>query len=223
MRQITDIQFATNIKKSRGFTLIELLVTLLLLAALAVMSYRSLDVVLSARDRVNEETLKWQQLAAFMNRFKQDVQLAAPYTIRRADTLQAAWHGRIADNSASDSTSTSRPDAMPTASQALLEFSRFASIAGQDRLRRVAYFLNEADEIELWLWPGLDMLPSTPVARYVVLPGVSDLAFEYMNADLIWVPVWPVLPTDADIPRAVRMRLELLSGEVLTRTFSLST
>lgn len=204
-------------KNTAGFTLIELLVTLLLLAALAIMSYRSLDVVLTARDRVNEETIKWQQLGAFMDRFKQDVQMAAPYTVRRADSIQPAWHGRLNEEGQyAQNQSAANEDP-------LLEFSRFASIAGQDRLRRVGYALNAADELELWLWPGLDMLPGSEAARHVVLPGVSSITFEYMNAALLWVPQWPMQPDDADIPRAVRFRLEMLSGDVLVRVFSLST
>jgi len=204
-------------KNVAGFTLIELLVTLLLLAALAIMSYRSLDVVLTARDRVNEETIKWQQLGAFMDRFKQDVQMAAPYTVRRADSIQPAWHGRLNEEGQyAQNQSAANEDP-------LLEFSRFASIAGQDRLRRVGYSLNAADELELWLWSGLDMLPGSEAARHVVLPGVSSITFEYMNASLLWVPQWPVQPDDADIPRAVRFRLEMVSGEVLVRVFSLST
>ncbi|MDO9475754.1 MAG: type II secretion system protein GspJ [Pseudohongiella sp.] len=202
-------------KKSAGFTLIELLVTLLLLATLATMSYRSLNVVLSARDRVNQQAVKWQQLGAFMNRFKQDVQLAAPYTVRRADTVQPAWHGRAGVDTARVNESAQE---LPQ-----LEFSRFASVAGQDRLRRIGYTLNTQNELELWLWPGLDMLPGTEAARYVVLPGVSSITFEYMNAALLWVPIWPTAADDADIPRAVRFRLEMLDGDVLIRIFSLST
>lgn len=197
--------------KAHGFTLIELLVTLLLLATLATMSYRSLDVVLSARDRVNAEAVKWQQLGAFMNRFKQDVQLAAPYTVRGTDAVQPAWLGRAAAD-------TESALLLP-----LLEFSRFASVAGQDRLRRIGYSLNTHHELELWMWPGLNRLPGTDAARYVVLPAVSSIRFEYLNAALRWVPAWPMSPEESGIPRAVRLHLEMLDGDVLIRTFSLST
>lgn len=194
-------------KHANGFTLIEVLVTLLLLAALALMSYRSLDVVLTARDRVNAETGKWQQIGAFIDRFKQDVQLAAPYTVRGAGAMLPAWQGRTADD----------------LSGPALEFSRFASVVGQDRLRRVAYALNSQGEIELWLWPGLNLAPDTEPARYVVLSGVTDAVFEYMSADLLWIPVWPLVPTDAAIPRAVRLQLVMDSGETIVRLIVLNT
>lgn len=192
---------------ANGFTLIEVLVTLLLLSALALMSYRSLDVVLSARDRVNAETGKWQQIGAFIDRFKQDVQLAAPYPVRDAGVMLPAWQGRITDDPGGPA----------------LEFSRFASVVGQDRLRRVAYALNSQGEIELWLWPGLNLAPDTVPTRYVVLSGVTDAVFEYLNTDLRWLPVWPLLPTDAAIPRAVRLQLVMDSGETIVRLIALNT
>jgi general secretion pathway protein J len=188
-----------------GFTLIEVLVTLLILAALALLSYRGLDSVLTARERVTAETEKWQQLGAFVARFKQDVQLAAPYPGRGAAGVVPAWQGR---------TDTE-------VNGAALEFSRFASVEGQDRPRRVAYTMNEARELELWLWPGLDA--AAEPARYTVLRGVAGVAFDYMNADLVWVQTWPLLATDSAIPRAVRLRIELSTGEVLVRVFALST
>ncbi len=51
----------------------------------------------------------------------------------------------------------SAPRAGARRRRARLEFSRFASAEGVDAPRRVAYRLNENQEIELWLWPGLDV------------------------------------------------------------------
>lgn len=195
--------------RTDGFTLMEVLVTLLILTALALLSYRGLNTVLTTRDQVTAETDKWLQLGAFVARFKQDVQLAAPYPVRGAVELLPAWQGRYFSGDAPD------PD------YPALEFSRFASVEGQDRPRRVAYTLNAAGELELWLWPGLDVT-ATP-ARYPVLGGVVRAEFAYMNADLVWVAMWPLSPQDAAIPRAVRLTLELRTGEVFVRVFALGT
>jgi general secretion pathway protein J len=190
---------------SGGFTLIEVMVTLLILAALALLSYRGLDTVLTSRDQVRAETEKWLQLEAFITRFKQDVQVAAPYPLRSAAGLMPAWQGRATAD-------TSGPQ---------LEFSRFAAVEGQDRIRRVAYTLNAAGDLELWLWPGLDA--GAEPARYPVLHDVVRLEFDYMNAALQWVSAWPLQALDAAIPRAVRLTLELGTGEVLVRVFALGT
>ena len=189
----------------RGFTLIELLTALLILSLLALMSYRGLGAVLDARAHVSRETALWQRVAAFCARFEQDVQLAAPRPVHGASGSAPAWLGRP-----------------PTSPGPRLEFSRFASTEGVDAPRRVAYGLNEKQEIELWLWPGVEVAPDALPARYPVLRGVTKLEFQYLNADLVWVGAWPTPPRDAALPRAVRLRVVLASGEEIVRVFALN-
>ena len=190
----------------RGFTLIELLTSLLILSLLALMSYRGLGAVLDARAHVGQETANWRRVAAFSARFEQDVRLAAPRPARTASGSAPAWLGRPA--------ATSEPS---------LEFSRFGSTEGADTPRRVAYGLNEKQEIELWLWPGADVAPGALPARYPVLSGVTKFELQYLNAARVWVGAWPPSPSDAAIPRAVRLRIVLASGEEVTRVFALNS
>ena len=189
---------------ARGFTLIELLTALLVLSLLALMSYRGLGAVLDARDHVGRETEKWQRVAAFFARFERDVELAAPRPVRSATGTAPAWRG----------------EAVAT-SEARLEFSRFASNEAVDAARRVGYRLNEKQEIELWLWPGLDVAPDTLPARYPVLAGVSSFELHYLSPTLVWVDAWPASPSDPLLPRAVRARIVLVSGEEIERVFAL--
>jgi len=102
-----------------------------------------------------------------------------------------------------------------------LEFSRFASGQSVDTPRRVGYRLNDKHQIELWLWSGLDIAPDTLPARYPVLSGVKTFELQYLNPSLVWVNTWPNGPTDAPIPRAVRIRTALTSGEEIVRIFAL--
>jgi general secretion pathway protein J len=191
---------------ARGFTLIELLSTLLILSLLALMSHRGLGAVLDAREHVTRESNKWQRISAFFARFEHDVHLAAPRPVRSTSGSAPAWLGR--------------PD---TASGPRLEFSRFASVEGMDTPQRLAYRLNDKLDIELWLWPGLDVAPDAQPARYPVLNGVTKFELQYLNADLAWVDTWPVSPLDAAIPRAVQLRIVLASGEDIVRVFALSS
>lgn len=193
-------------RRRGGFTLIELLTALLILSLLALMSYRGLGAVLDARDHVTSETDKWRHVAALFARFEHDVHLAAPRPVRSASGSAPAWLGR--------------PDTMPGAR---LEISRFASVEGVDTPRRVAYALNEKQEVELWLWPGLDVASDVLPARYPVLSGVATFEFQYLNADRAWVGAWPTSPSDAAIPRAVRLRIVLASGEDIVRVFALNS
>ncbi len=189
---------------TRGFTLIELLAALLILSLLALMSYRGLGAVLDTREHVAAETDKWRRVTAFFARFERDVQLAAPRPLRAASGGAAAWLGKA------DTTHGPR-----------LEFSRFAADEGVDAPQRIAYGLNENREIELWLWPDPDATSPAQVARYPVLNGVTRFELQYLNADLAWVDAWPTSPRDATIPRAVRLRIALVSGEEIVRVFAL--
>jgi general secretion pathway protein J len=193
-------------RSARGFTLIEIMTALMVLALLALMSYRGLGAVLDAREHVKVETDKWRRVAAFFSRFERDVELAAPRTVRTANGLAPAWRG-----------------APVAGAEARLEFSRFASTEGVDTARRIGYRLNEKQEIELWLWPGLDAAPDTLPARYPVLAGVKVFELQYLNSTLAWVDAWPISSADLPIPRAVRLRIVLASNEEIVRVFMLQS
>ena len=189
---------------ARGFTLIEMLTALLILSLLALMSYRGLGAVLDARAHVEQETEKWRRVTVFFDRFERDVQLAAPRPVRTASGTAPAWLGQT--------TAVLEPR---------LTFSRFASTEGVDMPRRLAYRLNEKQEIELWLWSSLDMPADALPARYPVLSGVKKFELRYLNGGLVWVDVWPTSPQDAPIPKAVQLRVVLATGEEVVRVFAL--
>ncbi len=191
---------------ARGFTLVELLTALLILSVVSLMSYRGLGAVLDTRERVAQESAKWRGVASFFERFERDVRLAMPRAARRTGGVAPAWQGTP------EATSATR-----------LEFSRFASAEGVDTARRLAYGLNEKQEIELWLWPGLDVAEGTRPARYALLGGVARFELRYLDAAAAWVNAWPVTPNDASLPRAVQLRLVLASGEEIVRIFELKS
>jgi len=213
-------------RPARGFTLIEVLSALLILSLLALMSYRGLGAVLDARDHTRNETDKWRRVSAFFARFERDVQLAAPRPVRSMPSSTSIMDSVTAPGSSAVTTLGIAPAWLGEAStttQARLEFSRFAATEGVDVTRRVAYRLNEKEEIELWLWPGLDIAPDTLPARYPVLAGVKTFELQYLNRELLWVNVWPSTPTDPPIPQAVRLRIVLASSEEIVRVFALQS
>ncbi len=185
-----------------GFTLIELLSALLILSLLSIMSFRGLGAVLDARDQVRQETLKWKGVAAFFSRFQRDVQLSAPRPVRGASGAAPAWRGQAGGGA---------------------EFSRFAAAEGLDAARRVGYRLNENHEIEMALWPGLDVPPTAQPERYTVLSGVQTFELQYLDAALLWADAWPRSERDPPLPQAVRVRIVLASGEELVRVFALKS
>ena len=190
----------------RGFTLIELLVALLILSLLSVMAYRGLGAVLDTQAQVEQETDKWRRAAAFFARFEQDVKLAAPRPVRNGYGTAPAWL------------------AQSTEGHAQLEFSRFAGNAIVSAASRVSYTLNARNEIEIGLWPGLDVPPGALPARYTMLPSVARFEMDYLTRELSWVDRWPAPGAVAPepLPRAVRVRIVLASGEAISRVFALA-
>lgn len=190
-----------------GFALIELLTALLILSLLALISYRGLATVLDSREHVGRETHKWRDVAAFFARFERDLNLASPRPSRigSGPTMSSApgWLGQQGG-----------------AQGSRLEFNRFAAAEGVESERRIAYQLNENREIELLLWPGVDVAPTSRPSRYPVLSGVRRLEWRYLDRGLAWVTAWPVSGNDTAIPLAVELRVVLATGEEIVRTFA---
>ena len=193
-----------NVERVRGFTLIELLTALLVLSLLSLMAYRGLGVVMASRDRIQTESVRWRQAESFFTRFERDVRLAEPRTVRSDVGITPAWLGR--------------PEVLQSP---LVEFTRFAGSGDSAAPHRVGYGLNNAHQIELWIWPGLDLAASTPPVRYVVLGDVSRFSLQYLGSALTWNRVWPTAPSDPPLPLAVRLRVEFGSGETVVRVFAL--
>lgn len=189
--------------RARGFTLIELLAALLVLSLLALMAYRGLGVVMASRDHIQAESARWRQAESFFTRFEGDVRLASPRPVRRTSGIAPAWLGR--------------PDAVH---DPLVEFSRFAGVDEFDTPHRIGYGINGDHQIELWIWPGLDLADNAPPSRYVVLGDVRHFDLQYLGPALTWERAWPSVSSDPPLPLAVRLRIEFGSGETVVRVFA---
>ncbi|MGE4110911.1 MAG: type II secretion system protein GspJ [Burkholderiales bacterium] len=190
---------------SRGFTLVELLAALLILSLLGLMSYRGLGTVLDTRAHVQQEAGKWRSLSTFFDRFGRDAALAAPRPARGVSGTAVPWRGMP-----------------PGTTGPQIEFTRFSSGQQLDLPRRLAYTLNAEGQIELWLWPAPDALNLDPPARHVMLSGVARFDVQYLGNGPEWTTAWPA-GGGAELPKAVRLRLVLASGEEIVRVFALAS
>lgn len=194
---------------SRGFTLIELLVALIILALISVTGFRGLDAVLQTRERVVEETRKWQHLTLFFSRMEQDVAQAIHRPARDQGGLaQAEWIGRnvvVADD------------------EAELTFTR-AGIPDQSEEmlapQRIGYRLQHGSII-LLRWPFLDQAPRDKPIRYPLLEGVREFRLRHLDSNGNWLNQWPPGGLAGVLPLALEVEVTLASGEKIVRVFAL--
>lgn len=194
--------------RNRGFTLIELLVALLILTLISVAGYRGLNSVLLTRERVAEETRKWQHLAFFFSRMETDIAQAVHRPVLASTgELQPEWVGH--------SVPVGEYDAELAFTRAGIDDQGAEMLSPQ----RIAYRF-ERGNIVMLRWPALDQSPDTRPARYTVLEGVREFKLRYLDSNHIWQELWPVAGGSAR-PAAVEMSLTLGDGEKIIRDFAL--
>jgi general secretion pathway protein J len=196
-------------RRCRGLTLIELLVAVAIFGILSAFAYRALTVVLESRGRIEQENRKWRGLALFFARLEQDVAAAVPRPVRDAgDVLSPALAGagagagvRINDGALMLTRTALAPE--PGAVEAP---------------RRLGYRLR-GTVVELLTWSALDQGPRSEPRVVAVLDGVKALDLRYLDTRAQWHATWPppVAAAPAALPAAVEVRLELVSGERITR------
>ena len=195
--------------QSRGFTLIELLVALVIIALLAIAGYRGLDAVLQTRERVAQETRKWQHLAFFFSRLEQDVAQAVRRPVRDTSGLRLPeWvgHAVVVDEN----------DGELTFTRAGISDQGEAMLAPQ----RIGYRLQQ-NTIVFLRWPFLDQAPRAVPIRYPLLEGVRDFHLRHLDANGNWLAQWPPAGQFGTLPTALEAEVTLASGEKITRVFAL--
>lgn len=197
------------LRPARGFTLIELLVALVILTLLAIAGYRGLDAVLQTRERIAQETRKWQHLAFFFSRLEQDVAQAVHRPVRDAGGLPVPeWigHAVVVDDDDGE-----------------LVFTR-AGIADQGAAmrapQRIGYRLQQ-NTIVLLRWPTLDQSPRPEPVHYPLLEGVRDFQLRHLDINGTWVNQWPPAGLNGSLPLALEVQLTLVDGAKITRVFAL--
>jgi general secretion pathway protein J len=193
-----------------GLTLVELLVAVAIFGVLSGIAYRSLNVVLDSRGRVDLENRKWRGLAALFARLEQDVAAAAPRPIRDAGDLVApALVGSAAAVRPNDGAIVlTRTAAQPEP-------------AAAEPPRRLGYRLR-GGVIELLTWSTLDQAPRSEPAVVAVLREVAALELRYLDRRGQWHSSWPppgIAAAHTAVPAAVEVGVTLASGERVTRLF----
>ena len=199
-----------KVRRVQGFTLIELLVALAIFVVLSALSYRSLVALLQTRERIAVETTKWREVMLFFNRLDVDLRQLVNRPIRIDQTSQASFLAKQNLQSIND---------------AQLSFSRVGSEMQTGYLmdtQRIGYRM-KAGNIEMLVWPALDLESRAKPAVYTVLSGVKSMTLRYKpDQAKPWVETWPnKLAEDIAIPKALEMNVTLTTGETLQRIYLL--
>jgi len=196
-------------RTSRAFTLVELLVALAIFALLAAFAYRGLAVLLESRAALENDARKWRDVALLVGRFERDL-LA---TLNRRSTGPSGTLLAPVSSLLDFGGSTGRGLAI-TRSGATLNANALAAP------QRIAYRHAEG-RIERLDWAGADVGPRAEARATPVLDGAASLAFRFLDANGEWRADWGLPGSDAALPAAVEMTLELAGGERVVRLVDL--
>ena len=191
--------------RRRGFTLVEVLVALAILAIVAALAYRGTAALVDGETRLSAEAARWRTLDTVFTRLEADLRQAQPRPVRVGSAREPAW---LAATEANGSSALVFSRAGP-------EFDPDPGAAGQ----RVGYRVRDG-ALEVVYWPGLDRAPGTGATAWPLFAGVARFRVEHADPDGGWRDAWP-RAGDGDLPRAVRVLLQLDTGESIERWFAL--
>ncbi len=210
LRQILGVRPVSprrRMPRAAGFTLIELMLALSLFALVSAMAYGGLRSVLDASVDTKRQAAQLAALQTAFVRLGRDLEQTVARGIRDAyGDQQPALLGGGGGSHALEFTRIGRPNPA--------KFPRSS-------LQRIAYGLREDTLIRL-SWVVLDRGDERDPYEQVLMEGVKDLRFRYLNERLAWQTNWPSVgdqdPQDL-LPKAVEVTLELNGIGELTRLF----
>ncbi|MEN8216148.1 MAG: type II secretion system minor pseudopilin GspJ [Pseudomonadota bacterium] len=185
----------------QGFTLLELLVALAIFAVIAVMAYKGLDTILTARLQTDEHATQLARLQIALTWLGRDIEQYIERPIRdQYGDRQQALQGTISH----------------------LELTRagWRNPAQQQRssLQRVAYHLENKTLMRSYWWV-LDRAQDARPLKMDLLNEVNEIQFRYLDENLRWREQWS--PNEKASPplKAIEVTLTVLEWGRITRLF----
>lgn len=190
----------------RGFTLLELLVAISIFAVLAVLSYGSVQHMLTFDDGLQRATRRYEALRFAVVMMEQDLSAVAPRSVRDAlgepePALRAGLKGE------------------------LLTFTRrvpdVGDFDGGPALRRVRYRVEDGS-LYRDVWEVLDRTPDTSFHTQRLLRDVKSLKLRFFEAGA-WVEFWPRdenALSQSELPRGVEFTVEFNNALSLKRVIA---
>lgn len=182
----------------QGFTLVELLVALVVMAFIAIISYGAFDNLLQVEERSKDLFIQQSRIYMAQSVILNDLLHLRARPVR--DSLGGQIEAYLAPENAYQVAFTrgGLPD--------------FESMRGG--IQRVAYRVEEGKLIRT-TWEVADQSPLTEKTDYVLTGGLNRLAFEQLDYQGNFSPIWPPLNQRTQLqalPVAVRVTFELEDG-----------
>jgi general secretion pathway protein J len=177
--------------QERGFTLIEVLIAMAVFGLMAAMAYSGLSSSLNISHETGKRSEQLHRLQIALSLIQRDLtQISLQQSRDEFGDVQPAV---FTDNKG----------------ERLLEFSRsgWRNPANQLRgtVQRVGYILEES-KLYREYWAHLHRGPSEKPARALLLDGVAEIRFEFLDPAMQWQQQWPPVNTPATVmPLAVRI------------------
>ncbi|MEH6548768.1 MAG: type II secretion system minor pseudopilin GspJ [Pseudomonadales bacterium] len=189
----------------KGFTLIEVLISSLVFSVLAIMAYSALNNMLRLDQHQQQQ-------------FAREGQLRQAWGVIFSDFIQ------VRDRSVRDQYGDVIRPYLGEDAEYVVEFSRGGMpVYGQSpsAVARIAYQFEDS-ELRRLVWPIADRGEDTEPRQQVLVAGLRDFSVEHLGPDNRFGDQWPPLNQAAGmVPRMVRLKLELESGEQLERVIPL--
>jgi general secretion pathway protein J len=192
-------------KKQTGFTLLEILVALFIIAIIAIMIIRGLQVVIASKNGIERSASQLQQVEFSMRLIGSDMRNLINRPIKQAggQTIPALFLHDDASNT--------------------LEFTRagLSNPLAQPRstLLHAAYTLQNG-QLSRLTYPVLEQAVTTKPNKRVILTNVKYLQWQFVGNDGRLYTSWPANNAQGQVlPKAVQLTMTLHKKGKVTRLF----
>lgn len=192
--------------KQRGFTLIEVLVAMAILAVVIMATHQILDSTTKAKEASDEKIAELNGLQTAFRLMDQDFSQMTQRTVRNeAGDAQEQYllAGRYILESQYDGIAFVRDG-----------WVNPISLLPRSELQAVGYRVLD-DNLERVYRVYVDQLDNMEPRVQVVLKGIEELKFEFLDADNEWQEQWQIKA----LPKAVAVTLQQIEAEPIRRVF----
>ena len=191
--------------RNLGFTLLELVLAIAVFGLMASLAYGGLNSLTTQGRWLEREAERFGQVQKALHLIESDIQFA----VRRG--VRDALGGKVAAM-------------LGGTDEQLLQLTKAQKPYGEgNNLVRIHYRYTD-DVLQRQVWPVLDRLPEHEGVTADLLSGLQKLEIRFLGVDE-WHATWPIGTradeSEAALPRAVELKLELADGESYRRVFSI--